>query len=137
MRTRRSRDSSNSGPPFHDEPGPDLFASFDTVWASDSERPGVIRALADRVRGMRACHTNNCPVGIATQKDHLRQRLVVAASAQRLINYFNATVHRMQVLARACGHDHLNRFSPCDLTTWKRDMAYLTGVSYAGMVPLD
>ena len=87
--------------------------------------------------GMRACHTNNCPVGIATQKDHLRQRLVVAASAQRLINYFNATVHLMQVLARACGHDHLNRFSPCDLTTWKRDMAYLTGVSYAGMVPLD
>ena len=24
--------------------------------------------------GMRACHTNNCPVGIATQKEHLRRR---------------------------------------------------------------
>jgi len=35
--------------------------------------------------GMRACHTNNCPVGIAT---------------------------------------------------WKRDVAYLTGVRYAGVVPL-
>jgi len=86
--------------------------------------------------GMRACHTNNCPVGIATQKNHLRERLVVAASAQRLTNYFTATVHLMQVLARACGHHHLNGFSPSDLTTWKRDMAYLTGLSYAGMVPL-
>lgn len=58
-------------------------------------------------------------------------------AAQRLTNYFTATVHLMQVLARACGHDHLSGFSPCDLTTWKRDMAYLTGVAYAGMVPLS
>ena len=28
---------------------------------------------------MRACHTNNCPVGIATQKEHLRERLDVQA----------------------------------------------------------
>ena len=58
-------------------------------------------------------------------------------AVQRLTNDFTATVHLMQVLARACGHDHRSGFSPCDLTTWKRDMAYLTGVSYAGMVPLS
>ena len=55
--------------------------------------------------GMRACHTNNCPVGIATQKPHLRRRLVVEASARRLANWFAATVELMCVLARACGHD--------------------------------
>ncbi len=86
--------------------------------------------------GMRACHTNNCPVGIATQKEHLRQRLVVAAGAQRLRNYLLATVHLMQVLARACGHDALSGFGVHDLTTWKRDVAYLTGVGYGGVVPL-
>ena len=32
--------------------------------------------------GMRACHTNNCPVGIATQKEEdLRARLQVHASS--------------------------------------------------------
>ena len=31
--------------------------------------------------GMRACHTNNCPVGIATQKPHLRARLPVDEAA--------------------------------------------------------
>lgn len=86
--------------------------------------------------GMRACHTNNCPVGIATQRKDLRARLIVKQSAERLQRYLHATTELMQILARACGHDHLNEFSPNDLTTWKRDIAYLTGVSYAGIVPL-
>ena len=47
-----------------------------------------------------------------------------------------ASVELMQVLARACGHKHLNQFNPDDLTTWKREIAYLTGVKYAGLVPL-
>jgi glutamate synthase domain-containing protein 2 len=86
--------------------------------------------------GMRACHTNNCPVGIATQKPGLRARLEIAKSAQRLKNYFEATTALMKILARACGHDHLNGFTPDDLTTWNRDMAYLSGISYAGVTPL-
>ena len=87
--------------------------------------------------GMRACHTNNCPVGIATQRDHLRARLIVERSAQQLHSYLNATVDLMKVLARACGHDHLNGFSASDLTTWDRELALLTGVPYAGVTPLD
>lgn len=86
--------------------------------------------------GMRACHTNNCPVGIATQKEHLRERLVVQKSAERLKNFFHASIELMQVMARACGHSHLNQFSIDDLTTLDREMAYLTGVEYAGVVPL-
>jgi len=83
--------------------------------------------------GMRACHTNNCPVGIATQKKDLRARLIVESSAQRLKNWFDATTELMQVLARACGYDHLAKFSPSDLTTWDREMAHLAGVPYAGV----
>ena len=83
--------------------------------------------------GMRACHTNNCPVGIATQKQHLRDRLDVRQSAARLERYFAAVTELMQVMARACGHDHLNGFSERDLTTWSREMAHLTGVRYAGV----
>ena len=86
--------------------------------------------------GMRACHTNNCPVGIATQKKHLRSRLQVQVAAQRLNRFLGASVSLMQVLARACGHTHLNQFDADDLTTAVRDIAYLTGVKYAGIVPL-
>ncbi len=82
---------------------------------------------------MRACHTNNCPVGIATQKPHLVSRLVVESSALQLKNFFEATVELMQVMARACGHDHLSKFAIDDLTTWKTHMAELSGVAYGGV----
>lgn len=83
--------------------------------------------------GMRACHTNHCPVGIATQKEDLRGRLVVEASARRLANFLQASIALMQVLARACGHDHLGKFRREDLTTWKEEVARLTGIRYAGV----
>ncbi|WP_299870285.1 glutamate synthase-related protein [uncultured Hoeflea sp.] len=82
---------------------------------------------------MRACHTNNCPVGIATQKPHLVDRLVVDKSARQLANFFEASVGLMQVMARACGHDHVSKFNRDDLTTWKKDMAELSGVPFGGM----
>ena len=83
--------------------------------------------------GMRACHSNNCPVGIATQRKDLRSRLIVEESANRLNNYLSASVELMKVLARACGHDRLGGFTQDDLTTWKKDIAELTGVAYAGI----
>lgn len=86
--------------------------------------------------GMRACHTNNCPVGIATQKKDLRQRLVIDESAKRLQNFLQATVMLMQVMSRACGHRHLQQFCIDDLTTINRDVAYQTGVTYGGVTPL-
>ena len=83
--------------------------------------------------GMRACHTNNCPVGIATQKPHLIARQVVDKSAGQLANFFKASTELMQILARACGHRHLNQFSTDDLITWKEEMVRLSGVAYGGV----
>lgn len=83
--------------------------------------------------GMRACNTNNCPVGIATQQDHLRARLVIDDAALRLERFFRASVELMRVLARATGHHALGGFAVDDLTTFKRDMAELTGVAYGGV----
>ncbi len=83
--------------------------------------------------GMRACQTNNCPVGIATQKPHLMERLNVEKSSVQLNNFFEATIGLMQVLARACGHDNLSDFAQDDLICWKKDMAELTGLMYGGV----
>ena len=82
---------------------------------------------------MRACHTNNCPVGIATQKDDLRKRIEIGKSALQLKNYLEATVDLMKILARACGHEDLSQFTSNDLTTWKKEIAELTGVRYGGI----
>ena len=86
---------------------------------------------------MRACHTNNCPVGIASQKPHLVSRLVVEKSAHQLKNFFEASVELMQVMARACGHDHLSKFNIDDLTTWQKNMAELSGVPFGGIAQIQ
>lgn len=85
----------------------------------------------------RMCNTNNCPAGIATQKADLRQRLNVDKSAVQLKNFFEASAELMQVMARACGHDALNRFNKADLATWNREMALLSGVKFSGFTDPD
>jgi len=87
--------------------------------------------------GMRACHSNNCPVGIATQKENLRARLIVDQAAERLARFFVASTDLMKILARACGHSHLNDFTLSDLTTFNREMSLLSGVNYGGITPVN
>ncbi|NQU34255.1 MAG: Rieske 2Fe-2S domain-containing protein [Bacteroidetes bacterium] len=83
--------------------------------------------------GMRACSTNNCPVGVATQKESLRQRIKIEMSAKQLFNFFTATNELIQVVARSCGHDDVKKFNFNDLSTLNYEMHKLTGISYAGV----
>ena len=78
------------------------------------------------------CNSNNCPAGIATQKEELRKRLDIDTSAKQLHNFFNASTELMQVMARACGHDSFSKFNKDDLATWHRNMSSLSGVRYSG-----
>ncbi len=110
-------------------------ADFAKAMALGADGVAVANAAIQAIGclGMRACHTNNCPVGIATQKQHLRDRLPVDEAAERLARFFAAATELMTVLARAAGHNRLSNFSATDLTTFKRDMAELTGVAYGGV----
>ena len=83
--------------------------------------------------GMRACHTNNCPVGIATQKENLRQRIAIEQSAKRLYNFFTASNDLIKVVARSCGHNDIRKFNFNDLSTLDYEMHKLTGIGYAGI----
>ena len=83
--------------------------------------------------GMRACNTNNCPVGIATQKENLRSRLIIDQSAKQLESYLTSTVELMKILARACGYNSLSKFNKNDLTTFKKEISTLSGVKYSGV----
>ncbi len=80
----------------------------------------------------RMCHTNNCPAGIATQREELRARVNVDEGAARLARFLMASTELMKVMARACGHTHLNQFCRDDITTWQREMADLAGIRFAG-----
>lgn len=83
--------------------------------------------------GMRACDSDQCPVGIATQKEHLRQRLLIEESAKQLYNFLDASNELIKVVARACGYDHIQSFNATNLSTYHRDLHHLTGINYAGI----
>ncbi len=83
--------------------------------------------------GVRACHSNKCPVGIATQDKHFRRRLVIDKSAEQLNNFFRTSTHLMKGMARACGYPDLNLFSGQDLTTFNTETALLAGIIYGGL----
>lgn len=82
----------------------------------------------------RMCNTNNCPVGVATQNPELRKLLNIDNSAKQLFNFLSSSTELMKVMARACGHNHLNKFNMYDITTWKKEMADLTGIKFGGRI---
>ncbi|MCA1747837.1 MAG: hypothetical protein LC655_09085, partial [Bacteroidales bacterium] len=83
--------------------------------------------------GMRACHTNNCPVGVASQKESLRSRIAIETSAKQLYNFFTATNELIKVVARSCGHASVRDFNFNDLSTMNHEIHQLTGIHYAGI----
>lgn len=85
--------------------------------------------------GMRACGSNFCPVGIATQKENLRKRQIIDQSAHQLNRFLNASNDLLRVIARACGYDDIRKFSFDDLSTDHYDIHRLTGIRYAGIHP--
>jgi glutamate synthase domain-containing protein 2 len=87
--------------------------------------------------GARICNTDNCPAGIATQKEELRKKLDIDDSAKQLQKFFNASTELMQVMARACGHHSLSQFNREDLATWHREVALLSGVAYSGLMDIS
>lgn len=83
--------------------------------------------------GMRACGTNHCPVGIATQKEDLRSRLIIESSAAQLCRFLQASQDLIKVIARACGHADVSEFNIDDLSTMDFDIHRMTGIRYAGV----
>ncbi|NQY22533.1 MAG: CDGSH iron-sulfur domain-containing protein [Campylobacteraceae bacterium] len=83
--------------------------------------------------GARMCNSNNCLVGVATQKEDLRRKLNINKASKQLQNFFEASNELMKVMARACGHNHLNQFNKNDLATWHKSMAELSGIKYSGL----
>jgi len=71
-----------------------------------------------------ACHTNGCPVGVATQDDRLQRALVVDDKAERVLHFHKNTVHAVAEVIAAAGLSHprdlkprmlFQRISPTDI----------------------
>ncbi len=78
----------------------------------------------------KACHTNRCPVGIATQDLYYRGRFNIEKSSRMLSNFFNATKNQLNDFARICGHDDIHKLSVKDLATVSDEIAKYTRIKH-------
>lgn len=82
-----------------------------------------------------ACHTNKCPVGIATQ-DKLRQRaLDPGDKSQRVARFHRNTLHALGELASAAGLDHPIDFLPYHLMFRQEASSFMDGNEMFAYVP--
>lgn len=61
------------------------------------------------------CHTNTCPVGVATQDPKLFRGLVVADKAERAKHFHSNTLEALAEVTAAAGLMHPSEFKPCHL----------------------
>jgi len=63
----------------------------------------------------KACNTNNCPTGIATQNSSRAKAIDVNEKSIRVKNFHQATVHAFKELCGAMGFSNPDNLSPSDL----------------------
>ena len=69
-----------------------------------------------------SCHTNRCPVGVATQDQRLQRALVVADKAPRVHNFHRNTMRALADFTAAAGLEHPGEFRPGQI--WQRVQPY-------------
>jgi len=59
-----------------------------------------------------SCHTDHCPVGVATQNKARQRALVVPDKAERVFHFHSATVTALNEVVAAAGLDHPAELKP-------------------------
>ncbi len=90
---------------------------------------GLIAAACQQYR---ICGTGDCPVGIATQKKELRDRLKIDAAAQRVANFLQVSLKELETFARITGHASVHDLNTEDLVTLNQEIAGYTDIPHAG-----
>lgn len=87
--------------------------------------------IAAACQQYRICGSGNCPVGIATQKPELRERLQTEAAARRVANFLNVSLEELKTFARITGHSSVHDLSVDDLVTISREISEFTNIRHA------
>jgi glutamate synthase (ferredoxin) len=83
---------------------------------------GSVSMIAEGCIMARICHTNNCPVGVATQQDHLRKRFT--GIPDHLVNFFYFVAEEVRSLLARLGYRKLDEvIGRADLLQQREDIA--------------
>ena len=78
-----------------------------------------------------ACHTGNCPVGIATQRADLEARFNIGESSEKGVRTFQAFREEIELLCRAVGVADIHELTTEHLATLDSEIAAHTSIRHA------
>ena len=110
-----------------------VSADFAKALAMGADAVAIASAglMAAACQQYKICGTGNCPVGIATQNEDLRNRLKVDAAAQRVANFLNVLREELKMFARITGNKSVHDLSTDDLVTVNHEISRYTNISHA------
>jgi glutamate synthase (ferredoxin) len=83
---------------------------------------GSIAMIAEGCIMARICHTNNCPVGVASQKEELRKRF--SGIPEHVVNFFFFIAEEARSLLAKLGYRSINEIvGRADLLTMREDVS--------------
>ena len=80
----------------------------------------------------RSCHTNRCPVGVATQDPRRQRALVVEDKSDRVYHFHKNTLNALAEVVAAAGLDH-----PCQLRPYHFYLRSAPNMAIPGNMALD
>lgn len=110
-----------------------VSADFAKALAMGADAVAIASAglMAAACQQYKICGTGNCPVGIATQNEDLRNRLKVDAAAQRVANFLNVSREELKMFARITGNKSVHDLSTDDLVTVNHEISRYTNIGHA------
>lgn len=98
---------------------------------ADAVAVGTSALIAAACQQYKICHTGQCPVGVATQDDDLRERLKIESAAKRVENYLKVSTEELKTFARISGHDNVHDLNINDLITINSEISDYTDIRHA------
>jgi len=78
----------------------------------------------------RICHTGNCPVGIATQNEQLRELLDTKKAVEGFVNFYSATNEELKIFGRTNGINDIHNLTLNDVVTDSNIVAKFTDIKH-------
>ena len=132
-RARKYLDENNSDMSLIITGGLRISSDFAKALAmgADAIAIGTGALIAAACQQYKICHTGQCPVGVATQDDELRERLKIDLAAKRVENYLKVSTEELKTFARITGHDNVHDLSLNDIRTINTEISDYTDIKHA------
>ena len=131
-RARKYLDENNSDMSLIITGGLRLSSDFAKALAmgADAIAIGTGALIAAACQQYKICHTGQCPVGVATQDNELRERLKTDLAAKRVENYLKVSTEELKTFARITGHNNVHDMNLNDIVTINSEISDYTDIKH-------